>query len=107
MMGFLRNEDLGNITSCKTSDLQKVTAIRPTGLEPVTYELEKRRLGNVTALELTSYKSPENQLTANLTENATTIQQDLAKISQSWTSLSPNIKAAIMILIGGEEDEWA
>jgi|GEM_PF-1869192 len=36
------NEDKKNVTTCKSTELQKVTAIRPTGFEPVTYGLEIR-----------------------------------------------------------------
>ena len=71
----------------------------------MTYGLEIRRPENITALESTSYKLPENQLTANLTENSTTIQHNLTKIINRWPLLLPNIKAAIMVLIGGDEDE--
>ncbi|MHC4133290.1 MAG: hypothetical protein ACYSYU_09035 [Planctomycetota bacterium] len=78
---------------------------RPAGLEPATYGLEKRKLENLTALESTSYKPPENRFSANFTENDDTIQQNLAKIINRWPSLPPNIKAAIMVLIGGDEDE--
>jgi len=37
----LPKEEKENVTPCKTKTLQKVTAIRPKGLEPLTYGLEK------------------------------------------------------------------
>jgi len=81
-----------------------VITMRVLGLEPKTYGLKVSKLENLTALESTGYNPPENHLTANLTENATTIQQDLAKIINRWPSLPPNIKAAIMVLIGGDDE---
>ncbi len=75
------------------------------GLEPATYGLEKRNLENLIPLESRSYNPPENSFTANLTENDDTIQQNLTKIINRWPSLPPNIKAAIMVLIGGDADE--
>ncbi len=77
---------------------------RPARLERATYGLEKRKLENLTTLESISYKPPGNRFTANLTENATTIQQNLAKIINRWPLLPPNIKAAIMVLIGGDDE---
>ena len=78
--------------------------MRALGLEPRTYGLKVRKTENVTDLKATSYKSLENHLTANLTENDNTIQQNLAKIINRWPSLPSNIKAAIMVLIGGEDE---
>jgi hypothetical protein len=74
------------------------------GLEPKTYGLKKRKLENLTSLESTSYKPSENHFTTNLTENNDAIQQDLTKIINRWSSLPPNIKAAIMVLIGGDDE---
>jgi hypothetical protein len=51
----------------------------------------------------TNNNTPENHLTVNLTENFSKIQQDLAKIINKWSVLPANIKAAIMVLIGGDE----
>jgi hypothetical protein len=40
-----------------------------------------------------------------LSENSVKIHKDLTKIINRWPSLSPKIKAAIMVLIGDIEDE--
>ena len=77
------------------------------GLEPATFGFKVSELKNLTALGLTSYNSPKNHFTTNLTENVTTIQQNLTKIIGRWPSLPLNIKAAIMTLIGGDDDEEA
>ena len=73
--------------------------MRVLGFEPKTYALKDCKPEIVTPYESNSYKNPENHLTANLTENVNTIQQDLTKISNCWPLLPPNIKAAIMVLI--------
>jgi hypothetical protein len=43
-------------------------------------------------------------LIANLTENPNAIQSNLAKIINQWPSLSSNIKTAIMVLVGGNDE---
>lgn len=43
-------------------------------------------------------------LTANFTENFAKFQQDLARVIKRWPSLLPNIQAAIMVLIGGDDE---
>ena len=78
---------------------------RPARLERATYGLERSRAESTTTLDPTSYQPRQNHLTANLTENDDKIQHDLAQIINRWTSLPANIQAAIMVLIGGGEDE--
>ncbi|MGD8785919.1 MAG: hypothetical protein PVJ60_00720 [Phycisphaerales bacterium] len=79
--------------------------MRVLGLEPKTYGLKVSKPENLTVVKSTSYNTPKNHLTVNLTENDNTIQQNLVKINNRWPSLPPNIKAAIMVLIGDIEDE--
>ena len=74
-------------------------AIRLGGFGPPTYGLEIRKLENVTDSISSSYKSSQNQLIVNSTENPTEIQQDLAKIINRWPCLSENVRHAILILI--------
>jgi hypothetical protein len=78
--------------------------MRALGLEPRTYGLKVRKTENITNLKATSYNTPKNHLTANLTENDNTIHQNLTKIINRWPSLPPNIRAAIVVLIGGADE---
>ncbi len=97
--------ELKDVSPCKTKGLPNKTVMRVLGLEPKTYGLKVSKLEKLTPLESRSYKPPGNRFTVNLTENNDTIQRDLTKIINRWPSLPPNIKAAIMTLIGGDEDE--
>ena len=76
--------------------------LRLEGFEPPTFGSVDRKSENVTDLESNSYKSGENNLTSNLTENRTKIQRDLEKIINRWVHLPRNIKHAIMVLINEE-----
>ncbi len=67
------------------------------------------QLGNIASDSITplysnSYKSDNRHLTANFTENFAKFQQDLARVIKRWPSLLPNIQAAIMVLIGGDDE---
>jgi len=90
----------GNI-NCNTKGYEKAGE----RIRTAAVQLGNINVDSVTPSYSNTYKSPENHLTANLTKNPTTIQQDLAKIIKRWPSLPPNIKTAIMMLIGGDEDE--
>jgi hypothetical protein len=79
--------------------------MRVLGLEPKTYGLKGSKPENVTTSNTNSYKTTKNHLTPNLTENDNTNQQNLAKIINRWSSLPQDIKSAIMILVGGNENE--
>ncbi|MHC4122477.1 MAG: hypothetical protein ACYSSI_02800 [Planctomycetota bacterium] len=78
---------------------------RPGGLEPPTFGFEVCKTKNVTDLKSRIYKLCNKQYTGNYTKNYGTIQQDLANIIKRWPLLSPSIRTAIMVLIGGDEDE--
>lgn len=78
--------------------------MRVLGLEPRTYGLKSRKPENLTSLKTTTYTPPKNLSTANSTENSAKIREDLAKVINRWPLLLPNVKAAIMVLIG--EDEY-
>ena len=79
--------------------------IRPRGFEPLTYGLEITTLENIKSLELTIYQSTINSFSTNFSGNFTKIQQNLTKIINRWSSLPPKIQTAIMVLVGGGEDE--
>jgi hypothetical protein len=110
---------LGQATACRDSGCRKrekkktnsifdcCSLVLPhlRGIEPLTYRLEIRSPEYLTSLKLNSYLTPQNRSTVNSTENSAKIQEDLAKVIDRWSSLPPNIKAAIMVLIGGDEDE--
>ena len=84
--------------------LQEVTVMRPGGLEPPTFGFEERKLKKLTPLESTNYNPPENHFSTNFSKKSTTIQQNLAKTINRWPSLPTNIRAAIMVLIGGDDE---
>lgn len=68
-------------------------------------DLEIRTPESVTASKPSSYESAESRLTADLTENDNAIEQDLARIIDRWPSLPTHVKAAILMLTGGDENE--
>jgi len=78
--------------------------MRPTGFEPVTYGLESNRAKNITTIDSIGYTKAENPFSTNFSENNNKIQEDLIKVIKRWDSLPPNIKSAIIVLIGSENE---
>ena len=82
------------------------------GLEPRTYGLKVRKAENVTHSKTTTYNTPENHLTVNLTGNDNADLRDLQKLINCWHSLPQHIKNSIKLLIDGEagrsvlQDVW-
>jgi len=79
--------------------------MRPRGFEPLTYGLETSSLEIISALESISYNTTKKHLITNLTENNIEIQHNLTKLINRWASLPSNVKTAIIVLIGGDENE--
>ncbi|MHC5162506.1 MAG: hypothetical protein ACYSO4_05245, partial [Planctomycetota bacterium] len=87
-----------------SADLTDKAKSRPKGLEPSTFGSTVRQAHSLTNSKPRSYEVFKNDLIANLTENPNAIQSNLAKIINQWPSLSSNIKTAIMVLVGGNDE---